>query len=686
MSATNDMELPADVDELKKLVLTLQKQLAAAGVDPTAASISLDKAKEMLHAALTRLMDGDQKAQGEYDKWDKLVSCHPEHLEEQEKQEREWEEAMKTECQSALEDMKKIVPCNIKNLRADDVAKIPGMHATLAKRLLRKKALWLLHVPTEDISKFHAADLMVKFSISGLDFRELKALYAVVPKVMDNDADGRKTEWRMQLKRKVREFSDKEKSGNLPSNKIISPDYSEKKKTSRRKSTGSIKNPFGGKRGGKGGGMGNLAAMLEMKLKSKGGTPPVKKKVGGKLGGIASKLEGKLFKNSPGGPKVRGKIGGIAASLEGKLFKGSPGGPLGGGKLRKNRRSSLSGALPSSGSDKNKKIKGIAASLEGKLFKSSIKSGGNKDGITPVRRKSKKMVALTSALENSLFKEKNGKSKGKCQTNGFTPGSRAKISSIRNSDGIPQNILETRRASPDDVASPDLHAIMHKTSSKLQPNAKRQILNEEHEENTVDTTEGVNELEKRSHEEKVDQSAKLATGGTDSTSSYGKNVVVVSKSKLYLLGFLFVLIAAGFIQLYISSTKLSTKSSNLEGHRDEKHNDERIHAGNDDAPKIHVTHVKVDKESREENKNRKFAAPPKHKIKKTCAAKGGYGAGCVYTANGAVSLNAGDGQDPAENKPDPAAIARAQEARQAQSRKSKYKKWQEEKKKKNKNA
>ena len=71
------LRLPADVDELKKLVLTLQKQLAAAGVDPTAASISLDKAKEMLHAALTRLMDGDQKAQGEYDKWDqrKLIKC-----------------------------------------------------------------------------------------------------------------------------------------------------------------------------------------------------------------------------------------------------------------------------------------------------------------------------------------------------------------------------------------------------------------------------------------------------------------------------------------------------------------------------------------------------------------------------------------------------------------------------------
>ena len=390
-----------------------------------------------------------------------------------------------------------------------------------------------------------------------------------------------------------------------------------------------------------------------------------------------------MFKNSPGGPKVSRKIGGIAASLEGKLFKSPASGLLGGGKLRKNRRSSLSGALPCSGRVKDKKIQGIAASLEGKLFKSSIDAGGKKNGITPVRRKSKKMAALASTIENSLFKDKSGKLKGKCLTNGFTPGSRAKISSIRNSDGTLKNILETRRASPDDVASPDLHAITQKSSTKLEPNAKRQIFNEEHEENTADTIESVNELEKHSQEEKVDQSAKLTTASTDSTSSHGKNVVVVSKYKLYLLGFLFALVAAGFIQLYISSTKLSTKSSNLEKHKGE-HKDEKIHGGNDDAPTIHVTHVKVDKETREENKNRKLATPPKHKIKKTCSAKGGYGAGCVYTANGAVSLNAGDGQDPAANKPDPAAIARAQEARQAQSRKSKYKKWQEEKKKKNK--
>merc|ERR1711991_400361 len=220
--------------------------------------------------ALARLMDGDQKAQGEFDKWDKLVSCHPEHLEQQEKKEREWEEEMEEKCKSALEEMKKIIPANIKQMKKSEVEELPGMLSSLAKRLLRKKALWLIHMRSEDISKFHAADLMVKFSINGLDYRELKALYAVVPKTMDNDADGRKTEWRTQLRRKLREYSDKASTGNFPNSKVISSDYSEKKNTSRRRSTGSINNSFGGGMKNKGGGMGNLAAMLELTLKSKG--------------------------------------------------------------------------------------------------------------------------------------------------------------------------------------------------------------------------------------------------------------------------------------------------------------------------------------------------------------------------------------------------------------------------------
>ena len=695
--STNSIELPADVEELKKLVLTLQKQLAAAGVDPSAASISLDKAKEMLTAALTRLMEGDQKAQGEYDKWDKLVSTHPEHLEEQEKKEKEWEDEMEKKCKAALEEMKKIIPSNIKQMKKDEVEGLPGMHASLAKRLLRKKALWLLHVPTEDISKYHAADLMVKFSINGLDFRELKALYAVVPKTMDNDADGRKTEWRIQLKRKLREYSDKEISGNLPQSKLISPDYSEKKITSRRRSTGSMKNPFGKKKIGGTGGMGNLAAMLEMKFKSKG------------------------MKNSPGpsktkkNSKVKGKLGGIASKLEGKLF--NKGGGLLGGKI-KNRRASISGPMTSNNKLKSTKIKGIASALEGKLFnKSNSASKSNSIGKTPgVRRKSKKMAALSSALENTLFKNKGsttGSSSRKNNKNSSRSGSNVGSLSGKRTAFLKNNTSNEKRklngnegtigesgrristdirTSPDDVASPDLMDVIKKHNK-----VKRKIMfpssssasneddldtkkgEEEEEEDKAVSNEDDDDSIKKTKGKKLKGGEKATVIKKDDIVLNGKNVVVVSKYYAYAFIFIFLLILGIFIKPYLVPSNNNNAVIYDTEKKRQQEEEERV--------KIEMETTRTENKKKvEEEKKRKIAAsaPPKHKIKKTCQAKGGYGAGCVYTSDGAVSLNAGE-EDVTlkkDTKPDPEAVARAQKARQVQNRKSKYKKWQEEKKKK----
>ena len=391
--STQDDDVPTDVEELRKLVLMLQKQLAAVGVDPTAAAISLDEAKEQLGAALNRLMGGDMSAQAEYDKWDRLVSCHPEHLEEQERLEQEWEDNIKSECQEALVTMQGIVPKNIKDISLAELGDLPGMHKSLAKRISRKRALWLLHTPPADIAKFHAADLMIKYTVNGLDFRELKALYAVVPEEMENDGDGRKAEWREQLREKVKEFSNKHANGKLEPRNTISPDYSEKKKTSRRNSTGSFSRKSGGLLGGN---KNLMASILEQKLKLKGpgGGGKIKNK---KLGGIAASLEGKLFKGGKG-PKISGKLGGIASALEGKLFK--------------------HGTPPSA--TKKKKMKGklggIAASLEGQLFKGKPLGKARRSSMSMMatpeikvkrqsRPKSEKMKALSANLEGTLFKK-----------------------------------------------------------------------------------------------------------------------------------------------------------------------------------------------------------------------------------------------------------------------------------------
>ena len=72
-----------------------------------------------------------------------------------------------------------------------------------------------------------------------------------------------------------------------------------------------------------------------------------------------------------------------------------------------------------------------------------------------------------------------------------------------------------------------------------------------------------------------------------------------------------------------------------------------------------------------------------HKIKRVCKAKGGYGAGCVYTSDGVVQTVDGVSAPPVleDKKPNPEQIAVAAKARREQNKRSKYKQWQEERKK-----
>lgn len=388
--SSDDLGVPQDVESLRRLVLMLQKQLAAAGVDPTVASISLDDAKEKLQGALKKLLDGDESAQPEYDKWDRIVSCHPEHLAEQERLENEWEEKIQKLCLEALAELRDIVPVDIKHMTPESLAKLPGMHKSKVNRLMRKKALWLIYEPTERIAKTHAADLMIKYSSSGLDFREIKALYAVAPVVMENDSDGRKAEWRVQLKRKLKEYSDKHEEGTLRPNQMIHPDYSEKKIVNRRKSTGSIGGTIGGL-----GGKHALASMLEGRLKPMTGdrTERTKqnKSMNNKLGGLAASLEGQLLKRGPPrnlendpNKKLSNKLGGLAAALEGQLLKrGSP-------RVAKNDLTGDASSGVQTVGQASEKAR-VAASSQNQLLPTKPRSSSNID-------------ILAASLEGKLFK------------------------------------------------------------------------------------------------------------------------------------------------------------------------------------------------------------------------------------------------------------------------------------------
>ena len=71
------------------------------------------------------------------------------------------------------------------------------------RRLWTKKATWIARFHPDDTRKIHVADLLSKFNHQGLDVVETRALWAALPATFDNDADGKKGQWREALRTKV---------------------------------------------------------------------------------------------------------------------------------------------------------------------------------------------------------------------------------------------------------------------------------------------------------------------------------------------------------------------------------------------------------------------------------------------------------------------------------------------------
>ena len=72
------------------------------------------------------------------------------------------------------------------------------------------------------IAKIHAADLLYKYVFTGLDLREMRAVYAALPKNgFENDSDGRKADWCERLLSKLKSHVTKEETGLLHSNMLI---------------------------------------------------------------------------------------------------------------------------------------------------------------------------------------------------------------------------------------------------------------------------------------------------------------------------------------------------------------------------------------------------------------------------------------------------------------------------------
>jgi hypothetical protein len=66
-----------------------------------------------------------------------------------------------------------------------------------------------------DIQKIHVADLFIKYACQGLDIKELRAVYAVLPRWFLNDPDGKREEWRLTFQLRLQSLTAKEQAGTL---------------------------------------------------------------------------------------------------------------------------------------------------------------------------------------------------------------------------------------------------------------------------------------------------------------------------------------------------------------------------------------------------------------------------------------------------------------------------------------
>lgn len=137
------MELPDDVEELKRLISSLKQQMQAAGIQPAGREIPLDEAEAKLKAALQRLMQGDAdlEVQNEFERWDRLVSSHPDHIRKLQEQDEAWDREESAENQKALQELRKTVPVGVASMTTEEILRVCGDDA-LAKRIKKKRALW----------------------------------------------------------------------------------------------------------------------------------------------------------------------------------------------------------------------------------------------------------------------------------------------------------------------------------------------------------------------------------------------------------------------------------------------------------------------------------------------------------------------------------------------------------------
>jgi hypothetical protein len=202
----------------KELHITmLLKQLEAHGDSGIQEIVSFETAKKELQAALKLLMSGEDvngDAEKAFEKWDKFIQNHPEHIAEQERILEQWNADNEEANAEKLHLMRSYVPPDIWSTSQERLREA-GLKADVARRIWTKKVIWFVRADPSRIARVHAADLNIAYSIQGLDIAELRAVWASLPATFENDGDKRKAAWRDKVRTKLKEMVSKEAQGSL---------------------------------------------------------------------------------------------------------------------------------------------------------------------------------------------------------------------------------------------------------------------------------------------------------------------------------------------------------------------------------------------------------------------------------------------------------------------------------------
>ena len=195
-----------DNEALKATVAALKAQLRALGVeDDDGWDGTLSSAQEMMRLIAKKLIAGDESYQGEFDKWERRVSMHPDTIAAKEAEAAEWRRVNMPLCAKALIDMRRFVPADIAKTTQVELVQVRAMPPSIVRRIFAKRSIWLVRMDPTNIARLHHTDLTVQYTTQGLDLVELRAVFAAAPETFNNDPDGKKAMWREQMFDRLRE-------------------------------------------------------------------------------------------------------------------------------------------------------------------------------------------------------------------------------------------------------------------------------------------------------------------------------------------------------------------------------------------------------------------------------------------------------------------------------------------------